>query len=124
MGIKRIWWISALIIIVCIVVLYQFNPESSSLFPKCPFLALTHLKCPGCGSQRAIHCLLHFDIVGAARYNLLLVALMPFLLLLCVAELLRTKCPKFYRLLNNGITIFACLVITVAWWVLRNVFGW
>ena len=41
---------------------YKFNPSDIAIFPKCPFLLLTGLKCPGCGSQRAIHSLLHFSI--------------------------------------------------------------
>ena len=42
-----------------------FDPAKSAWFPRCPFLVLTGLKCPGCGSQRVIHSLLNGDIASA-----------------------------------------------------------
>ena len=54
-----------------LMIYYWFDPSEIELFPKCPFYMLTGLKCPGCGSQRAIHSLLHLDFIGAIRYNLL-----------------------------------------------------
>ena len=38
---------------------FALDPSRSDLFPRCVFLSLTGYKCPGCGSQRAIHALLH-----------------------------------------------------------------
>src|SRR5690554_8210264 len=37
----------------------------------------TGFYCPGCGSQRAIHLLLHGDIIGAFRFNPLMVLTIP-----------------------------------------------
>ncbi|WP_317192257.1 DUF2752 domain-containing protein [Hymenobacter ruricola] len=48
-------------------------------FPRCPFLLLTGLYCPGCGSQRALHALLHGEVGRAAGFNLLAVACAPLL---------------------------------------------
>lgn len=60
--------------------LYFFiDPEKWKIFPKCPFLALTGLYCPGCGSQRAIHDLLHLRIASSLDHNLLV---LPSLILL------------------------------------------
>ena len=39
------------------IIYYRVSPTSSVFFPKCAFLMLTGLKCPGCGSQRAVHAL-------------------------------------------------------------------
>ena len=36
-------------------------------YPTCPFLAITGWYCPGCGSLRAVHDLLHGDLAGAVR---------------------------------------------------------
>ena len=64
------------------VVYFVFDPTTTRLFPKCAFYALTGFKCPGCGSQRAIHALLHADVLAAIRYNALLVFSLPFIALL------------------------------------------
>lgn len=36
---------------------------------RCPFAALTHHPCPGCGSTRSIRALLSLDFVSAFRFN-------------------------------------------------------
>src|SRR6267378_2432662 len=58
-------------------VLFVFNPAQSSFYPFCVFHRITGLQCPGCGSLRAMHQLLHGHIVEAARLNLLLVLCLP-----------------------------------------------
>jgi len=40
----------------------------SGLF-RCPFAALTHMPCPGCGSTRAVLAVLHFHFREALRFN-------------------------------------------------------
>lgn len=85
---------------------------------------LTGLKCPGCGSQRAIHALLCGDILSAFRYNALLVISLPIILLYGIAELLRTRYNALYRKLNSPTAIWAIFVIVVLWWILRNIFNW
>ncbi|MBG8555165.1 DUF2752 domain-containing protein [Hymenobacter guriensis] len=50
-------------------------------FPRCPVNWLTGWYCPGCGTQRALHALLHGQLVRAAGLNLLAVACVPLLLL-------------------------------------------
>jgi hypothetical protein len=54
-------------------------------FPRCPFNQVTGLWCPGCGTQRALHSLLHFDFAGAAAMNVLAVAALPLLIYAYVA---------------------------------------
>jgi len=36
---------------------------------RCPFAAMTHQPCPGCGSTRAVIALLHFHFGEALRFN-------------------------------------------------------
>lgn len=55
-----------------------FDPATSGLFPPCPLHALTGLYCPGCGSLRAIHQLLHGNLGAAWAMNPLTVILLPF----------------------------------------------
>ena len=57
--------------------LYGVNPAGSPLYPKCPFYMLTGFHCPGCGSLRAAHQLLHGHWVAAFRMNPLALVLVP-----------------------------------------------
>lgn len=61
-------------------VLARVDPNApGSLLPPCPFHALTGWYCPGCGSTRALHALLHGDLSQALAMNPLLVAALPVL---------------------------------------------
>jgi len=57
-----------------------FEPGKSGLFPSCPFRMLTGFTCPGCGSTRGLHRLLHGDVIAAFEFNPLMVVSLPFLL--------------------------------------------
>src|SRR5258705_5137281 len=59
--------------------LFIFEPGKTGFFPACPFRTLTGFTCPGCGSTRGLHRLLHGDIVAALKFNPLMVLLLPFL---------------------------------------------
>lgn len=61
------------------VLYYTFNPYGYH-FPKCPVNSLTDIKCPSCGSQRAIHFLLHGQVYDAMKENVLSVLCIPYLL--------------------------------------------
>src|SRR6266849_4690635 len=60
------------------VILYRFDPATVHGYPRCVFHALTGLQCPGCGTTRALHHLLHGDIAGAFRLNAMLFVAVPF----------------------------------------------
>jgi len=50
------------------------DPATSPIFPPCPWRAATGWLCPGCGSARALHALLHGSVTDALRLNGLAVA--------------------------------------------------
>ncbi len=56
-----------------------FDPATSGLFPPCPLRYLTGWYCPGCGSLRALHQLLHGNFLAAWELNPLAIVLLPFL---------------------------------------------
>lgn len=56
------------------------DPASSGFFPPCIFLKLTGFECPGCGSTRCLHQLLHGNVKEALDLNLLAVIALPWLL--------------------------------------------
>ena len=60
-----IYGCAALLAVMAGVVYFTFDPAQEAYFPRCTFLTLTGYQCPGCGSQRALHALLHGDIVVA-----------------------------------------------------------
>src|SRR5262249_55872604 len=55
-----------------LILLAALDPATSRLFPPCPFRLATGLECPGCGTLRACHRLLHGDLAAAFRLNPLL----------------------------------------------------
>ena len=114
----------ALVIMSGIGVYLVFDPLESSLFPKCPFLLVTGYKCPGCGSQRVLHSLLQGDLIAAFKYNALMVLFLPVMAIYGYAEIVRTKKPRLYRCLCSSRVIWSIFVVVIAWWVLRNMFGW
>lgn len=101
----------------------KFDPEKT-FFPQCPFFRLTGLKCPGCGSQRALHQLLHFRIGAAFQYNACLILFIPVVGFLALADALRFRYPRMYVASRNGILSWSLFAILMLWWILRNVFGW
>lgn len=116
---------AVIVAVIAGVLIYSaFDPSASRFFPRCPFLMLTGLKCPGCGTQRAIHALLHGHLLAALRFNALLVVAIPLLLLYGYGEMVRTCRPHFYHRINSLPAIIAVLIVVVLWWILRNIFGW
>lgn len=66
---KKEYGIWVVLGIAVLVMYFLISPNESSLFPSCPFYSYTGWLCPGCGSQRAFHEILHGNIVQAWRYN-------------------------------------------------------
>ena len=66
-------------------VLWMFDPNATnSVLPPCPWHALTGLFCPGCGSTRALHALVHGNLARAWAMNPLLVMALPALALMAL----------------------------------------
>lgn len=63
------------------VVLHVVDPSESTSFPVCPFYSVTGLYCPGCGTLRCLHALMHLDLRSALDYNALTVLFVPMLVL-------------------------------------------
>jgi Protein of unknown function (DUF2752) len=58
--------------------LFCFDPARVPIYPVCPFHQFTGLDCPGCGSLRALHALLHGQWMAALHFNLFFVLSLPF----------------------------------------------
>lgn len=111
---KRIpFWLFLISGMVLFVLLYCYNPLDEWFYPRCPFFSLTGWQCPGCGTLRGLHCLLHGHIVEAWGFNPAMMVAAPVLVILSV-------CRKFARSAKFGWVI---LVAIVAWWIGRNMLG-
>ncbi|QQR85410.1 MAG: DUF2752 domain-containing protein [Flavobacteriales bacterium] len=56
--------------------LYAFDPGKGG-YPSCPFRFFTGWDCPGCGSQRSVHELLHGHFQTAWGHNAFLLLALP-----------------------------------------------
>ena len=121
---KILKWSVVIIILTILTIMYRkYNPIESIYFPKCPFKELTGLQCPGCGSQRAIHYLLNFDIMSATKENVILVLSIPYVLTGLLFDTLKKpneKILKWRKVLFGQKAIFLTLTIVVTFWILRN----
>lgn len=103
------------------VLLMKYNPVESRWFPPCPFKYLTGWYCPGCGSTRALHNLLHGRIVAAFGYNPLMVACIPFLLVNGVGWMLPASNRRLFDERALSASAIVCILVgVVLFGVLRN----
>jgi hypothetical protein len=98
------------------------DPNEPGHYPTCPFLAVTGWFCPGCGSLRALHALAHGDLREALARNPLMVVTVPVLVLWWGAWLVRSVRARARRVVPAW-TIWALLVVVVAYAVARNLPG-
>ncbi len=101
-------------------VVLAFTEPSSGLWPRCMIKSLTGLDCPGCGSQRAFHALIHGDIVAAWGYNALIFILAPVPLLLIASAIWPQKLAPVTRALNSRTAALTLLAVIVLWTIVRN----
>lgn len=102
------------------VALYFALDPSSRPFPRCMFLTLTGLECPGCGSQRALHALLHGRVGEAWALNPLMLAELPLIGLLMLAEGMPGRFPRMRRVLTSRSFILTLLTVIIIWTIYRN----
>ena len=102
---------AALGVAVALTALFIRDPAQSGWFPPCPVHAVTGLACPGCGSLRAVHRLLHGHVMEAMAMNPLMVLSIPVLL----AFVLR---PSLAR---HPAVPKAVLVVVLLYTLLRNI---
>ncbi len=113
--------LAALAIAAAIAAAYYFwNPASSEWAPKCAFHALTGLDCPGCGSQRMLHALLHGDFRSAWSANPFMICALPVIALMLWSASARTRFPRLYALLNSPAAIVSAVVLLTGWTIARN----
>jgi len=119
---KKIFRAGLLVVIIALAVLFfLLDPSKNQLFPRCIFHSLTGYYCPGCGSQRAIHNLLHLDIAGVVGNNFLFLPAVLAIIYHYIHPFLNKKfnwrLPNFFYMKNTPWVIFGIILL---FWLLRN----
>ena len=118
----KTYLISAVILFSIGLIYYFFNPAHNDIFPGCVFKKVTGWDCPGCGSQRAAHELLHFNFSTAFSYNALFTISVPYVLvgLLINLPVLKNRCQHIRTILYGWNAVLVITVITVLFFIFRN----
>lgn len=107
----KINWIVAVLVVLALIIFFSFfDPTTFPFFPRCFFHALTGFECPGCGTSRALHSLVHGKIIAAFSYNPILFLAVPTLLILAFSQ-------KARRSVTIPVVI---LIVTILYWIARN----
>lgn len=102
----------------------HYSISDNEWINQCTIHQLTGLECPGCGGQRALHLLLHGEILEALRYNALFVLGIPVLIYLYYLIIRiyiigdKSYLNSFFMTSKFAI-IF--LVVIVVFFILRNI---
>ncbi|MGK0391547.1 MAG: hypothetical protein ACI94Y_004314 [Maribacter sp.] len=106
-----------MIIALLLGVYFLFSPTQFSFFPACPFYKYTGFHCAGCGSQRALHHLLHLDIVHMLNNNLLL----PIWIFLGFDYVYKRWIKKTDPLLLQSWIPWMIFIVLISFMILRNI---
>ncbi len=98
---------------------YTVDPTEGGL--KCTFRLITGYDCPGCGSQRAFHALLHGDIARAWSFNPMVFFAVPLAAYYLVVEAGRRRWPRLHRASIHPAIIIAIFIALIAYWIGRNI---
>lgn len=103
-----------------LVVVGLVDPNTAGHYPTCPFLFLTGLQCPGCGTLRALHALTRGDVAAAVGLNALAMAAVPLLVWIWFGWLRRRLAGRPRSALAHPAWLWALAGAVVIFWVVRN----
>ena len=120
---KKITWFAIIFGTLSLAVFYFFiNPNDVNFLPECPLYFTTGFYCPGCGSQRATHQLLNFNIFGVLQQNVLfLISLLILGYHITLTGINAFLKKNFYNYMYHPKTPLVILAVIVVFWILRNI---
>lgn len=102
-------------------IIYWFPPAEHHFYPICPFYALTHMLCPGCGGTRAVYQLLHLHFQEAWHLNALVSVCAPIALLWFIGWYYTVlRYGRGPRMVAPRFAIASGYALTILFAVLRN----
>lgn len=119
---KRLWQLGKPILeILLLGVAYVIFVKITGWGLPCPIKLVTGKYCPGCGISRMLLAMLQLDFESAYYANRLLFFLLPVMLLYGLIKGIRyIKTGKEGQNLIEQIAILIVCIITIAFWVMRN----
>jgi hypothetical protein len=119
---KKIYKAGLLTTLVMVAVLFFIlDPDEQPIFPRCIFYSFSGYYCPGCGSQRAIHNLMHLNFAGVVQNNILFLPAMLAVTYHYLHPVLNRnfswRLPNILYMKNTPWIIFGIIVF---FWIIRN----
>jgi hypothetical protein len=118
-----VWFVLAAITIAGGAILYLFNPAQFGFYPVCFFYKTTGLLCPGCGTLRAMHQLLHGHIGAALRFNALIVLSIPLAIAVSIRAVRNSKANRLGLAGIRPSWLWLGLAVLLVFAILRNLPG-
>ena len=84
-------------------VYYFVDPTSKMHLIQCPWRLLTGTLCPACGSQRALHAVVHGHWISWYNFG--------------------NRLDGLKRIVFHPIVLRTYVVLFFAWWIVRNLLG-
>lgn len=122
---KRIFIVvgSSLLFVLLLLLFFTYNPTQHAFFLRCPFKSITGYHCAGCGSQRAIHHLVHVRFYSAFRLNPFMVVSLPLVFYGVGTKIYNYILQKEHRvqLFYKPWFIYGYFAVAILYWVVRNI---
>lgn len=115
------WCVVVVVILAVLAVVYFFvDPMEVRWMPRCIWKVATGTDCPGCGSQRMAHALMHGDMHGAWHANAYALCMLPIIGGMLWLELFRKRHPRLYMRFHSPVVIRVLAASVLIWWIVRN----
>lgn len=96
------------------------DPNESGHYPTCPWLYLTGVYCPGCGTLRMFHAIAHGEFAEAFGRNPLAFVMFPVLGYVWAAWTFRRARRRPRARVPHPALIWLFLAVLIVFWVVRN----
>jgi len=110
-------------IVIALAYLYYYVNPGVSRFPiQCPWRVLTGTLCPACGSQRALHALVHGQLAQAWSYNYFFIISIPYAMLAVLVAWYNfgNRLDWLKNIVFHPVVLKAYVILFCTWWVARN----
>jgi|JI8StandDraft_1071087.scaffolds.fasta_scaffold32111_2 hypothetical protein len=115
-------WLLLVGVVLFAAFVFIYNSKTMHFLPRCPFYWATGFYCPGCGTTRGLHRLLHGDISGALHANILMIITVPYILYSIAGYLLLNIAgKKLPTVVLKPIIIQLLAAFVIVFWVVRNI---